>query len=149
MVKPNPLHEFFRDVTTFGGLTFYLLILIATLIFSPSLFFPLLLGLLISTLVIVLIRLVYFKARPLQQEYSNFIERLDASSFPSLHTARIFFLSFYFSYIWNQLHLTIILLFLALLVSYSRIHLQKHDWWDLLGGIILAALSNFITLFLI
>ena len=142
MSPPDPLHEFFRDVTAFGGMSFYIVVLLLTLLFQQyAVFWNLTIGFLIILTCVVLIRIVYFKARPRPQDHHNYLQRLDASSFPSLHTARIFFAAFYFSYVWNRLYSTIILLTIALSVSYSRIYLQKHDWWDVLGGIALAGIT--------
>src|SRR3989344_8544654 len=139
MNLPHPLHEFFRDLTALGGMSFYALMLLFILLFRQyGIFLDLALGLLLMLVVLLLIRTFYFKARPLPQDHHTFLQKIDASSFPSLHTTRIFFLALYFSVIWNQIHLTIILNALALLVAYSRIYLQKHDRWDVLGGIMLA-----------
>ena len=141
MVKVNPLHEFFRDLTTFGGFTFYALMLIITLIWSRPLFWSLFRGLLLVSTVVVLIRLFYFKERPKSQEYHNLIQKIDASSFPSLHTARIVFLAFMAYSIFHNQYVTMVAVLLAALVSYSRIYLQKHDWLDLVGGVVLGGIA--------
>ena len=141
MNLPHPLHEFFRDLTALGGMSFYALMLLFTLLFRQyGIFFDLALGLLLMLVVLLLIRTFYFKDRPLPQDYHTFLQKIDASSFPSLHTARIFFLALYLSVVWNKIYITIFLLIIASSVSYSRIYLQKHDWWDVLGGIVLAGI---------
>jgi membrane-associated phospholipid phosphatase len=132
----------FRDITTFGGEIFYLLILVLTLALQKySLFILLLWGNLIAIVVVIFTRTVYFKPRPNKQTYKNWLEKMDASSFPSLHAARIWFLALLFSWYfkYNIAPVTVLIL-LAIITSYSRIYLKKHDWIDLLGGILLAAI---------
>ena len=135
----------FRDLTTFGGAIFYALIVLLAFAFNQdTLAVNLMLGFVISLIILIPIRLLYFKNRPQKQTYSNFLERIDASSFPSWHTARIVFLAIAgIIYLKNTL-LTIISIVLAILVCYSRIYLKKHDWIDLLGGIILGVLTFYL-----
>jgi len=135
-----------RDITSIGGTPFYLLILLFTLVFGQvMLFWQLLAGKVFVTLVVILVRLVYFRDRPHKQEHNNILEKLDASSFPSLHTARIFFMAFVFlSFFWDAL-VGVLLLGLAVLVAYSRVYLRKHDFIDLLGGLILAIISFYLS----
>ena len=156
MNKNKFVNDTFRDLTTLGGFTFYCLILLDALIFQElTLLFHLLFGLIFTFIVIVIIRTFYFKSRPNKENYHNFIGRIDASSFPSWHAARIVFLAFIFSYFFKSNaidnfnnYLTLLFIIIALLVSYSRVYLKKHDWWDIIGGVILGIitfwLSNFI-----
>jgi len=118
----------FRDVTAFGGFIFYGFVLLLSL-GNLGLFIRLLIGLAVMVAVVVLIRSFYFKQRPKKQSYSNFLERIDAASFPSLHTARAVFLALVFSPA-NAILVSV----MAVLVAYSRIYLKKHDWIDVLFG---------------
>ena len=139
---PNPFQEFFRDLTALGGLTLYVVILALTLVFHYyTVLVQLGLGLLMMIVVTMLIRVFYFKNRPRKQDYRNILERLDASSFPSLHTARVVFLAFMAYSVFHNQYVTMVAVLLAALVSYSRIYLQKHDWWDLLGGVVLGGVT--------
>ena len=134
------IHMLFRDITTFGGEIFYVLILICTLALQKySLFWLLVWGNLISIIVVLLTRTFYFKPRPNKQTYSNWLEKMDASSFPSLHTARIWFLALMFVQFFEYvIPITTVLIFLATITSYSRIYLKKHDWVDVIAGLFLA-----------
>lgn len=139
---------FFRDFSTFGGFLFYLLALLVALISQQfNLFLRLLLGLVLIMLVSVLIRVFYFKHRPKKQAYKSFIERIDASAFPSIHTARFIFLSLVFISFFKNSLVTAFFLLLMALVPYSRVYLKKHDWQDLLGGLVLAILVFWLTSF--
>ncbi len=148
MNKNKYLESGFRDITTFGSFVFYCLIMLFTLIFQEfTLLFKLLFGIIFTTLVIVLIRTFYFKNRPNQQEYDNFIDKIDASSFPSWHTAKIVFLVLIFSNFFqnNYPYFTLFLFLAALLVAYSRIYLKKHDWKDVVGGTVLGMLTFLLS----
>ena len=139
------LSIFFRDLTTFGGAIFYAFIVLLAFAFNQTtLAIDLILGFIISLAIVVPIRLLYFKNRPKKQEYSNFLERIDAASFPSWHTARIVFMALTGIFYFNNPFLTIISSILAVLVCYSRIYLQKHDWRDVLGGFTLAGVTYWI-----
>jgi undecaprenyl-diphosphatase len=142
------LHQFFRDITSLGSFIFYCLLLLLVLAFQEfNLFFKLLFGLIFIMVISVLIRMIYFKHRPKKQDHSNFIEKIDASSFPSIHTARIVFLSLIFIFFFRNNFVTAFFVVLALIVAYSRVYLKKHDWFDLLGGIILALVTYWLTSF--
>jgi len=144
------LHKYeeilFRDITTFGGAFFYgVLVLFLVLIKEYSFSLKLIWGFLITFIITVIVRKIYFKNRPNKEDYSNLFERIDASSFPSLHAARVTFLtlalSWFFQFTWT---LTTLFVILGLLIAYSRIFLKKHDGWDLLGGAVLGALTFWI-----
>ena len=156
MNKNKYLDTIFRDITTFGGFVFYCITMLLALIFQEfTLLFQLLFGLFFTFIVIVLIRTFYFKNRPNKQEYDNFIDKIDASSFPSWHASRIVFLALIFNYFFNhntifnnndtKNYLTLLFFITALLVAYSRIYLKKHDWKDILGGIVLGMVTFLLS----
>lgn len=141
-------HQFFKDITALGSFAFFGIVLLLILTLQEiSLFFKLLFGLVFTLAAVVLIRIFYFKNRPRKEEHNNFVEKIDASSFPSLHTARAFFLAPTFIYLLRNNYATALLIALALLVSYSRVHLKKHDWWDLLGGTVLGLITFWLSKF--
>ena len=127
----------FRDITTFGGAIFYTILVVSLFLFhQQKLAFILLAGFIITLFITVIIRLLYFRPRPVKQEFHNIIERIDASSFPSLHTSRAIFLAgIGISYSPSFLFSLFCMLSAALII-YSRIHLKKHDGIDVLGGIV-------------
>ncbi len=134
---------FFRDITAMGGLAASILLIL--LFLSSPLLVPLIAGSILTAGIIVVIRIFYFKNRPKKETYSNFIERIDASSFPSLHSARIVFLAILFSAHFTNQYLTILCTVVAALVSYSRIYLKKHDWVDVAGGVVVGVISYFMA----
>jgi membrane-associated phospholipid phosphatase len=144
------VHIFFRDVTSLGGAFFYGLVsLLALAAGETELFIRLVIGFVLCVAITSLIRIFYFRNRPAKQDYYNFLERIDASSFPSLHTARIVFICITLAYFfWNNFqnnYTTAFFTFVAVIVAYSRIYLKKHDWWDLLGGVVLGTIVFWIA----
>ena len=80
-------------------------------------------------------------------KYRGFIEKIDASSFPSIHAARItllfvFFVKFFF----KDLILISLSFMILVMVLSSRIYLKKHYFSDLLGGIFLGLFTSLIFL---
>lgn len=138
-----------EEVTALGSMTLYgLLLLVVLALQEYSLFWDLLWGVAITYVICLGIRLLYFKHRPKQRQYRNIIERLDAASFPSIHASRVSFLALHFSTYTGSWLLSIVLSLLALLVFYSRITLQMHDWKDISGGVIVGVLGYFLVLLL-
>lgn len=137
-------NDFFRDITSFGSLWFYIIFMFFFLILNDySSLKILLLGFIAMYFAVIIIRLLYFKNRPIKYNYNNAIEKLDASSFPSLHAARTAFLSGFFIKYFSSHLASALLAVLALIVLYSRIHLKKHDWKDVLAGVVLGIAAYF------
>ena len=127
--------EIMREITVLGGFFFCGLIVLAFFALGfTSEALQLLVGFAIITALVVIIRMVYFRERPKRVDHTNFIERIDASSFPSLHTARIVFVALFVGIAWPLVLWKVFLVFIALLVAYSRIYLRKHDWIDVVVG---------------
>jgi len=139
------MKKFFEEITFFGGIAFYLFVIILLLISQKYIFaLRLFLGLMIIYLITFVIRLFYFKDRPKKMEYTSLLEKIDASSFPSIHAARItylfLFILFSSSFFLNPI-VNILMGVVSLLVVYSRIYLYKHDIVDVLAGVILGGFA--------
>ena len=138
----------FRDITSLGSFSLFVFLLLIVLAFQEiALFYKLLFGLVFTLLVIIIIRSFNFRNRPRKEKYSNFAERINASSFPSLHAARVVFITLAFISFSNQIYATILLAIAAIVIMYSRFYLKKHDLWDIAGGIVLGVLTWWITSF--
>lgn len=135
--------DLFRDLTSLGGMTAYALITLFSA--SSSLLTDLLFGFFFTAAAVIAIRGFYFKNRPKKEEYAGFIERIAASAFPSLHAARTVFLAMLFSAHYNSNYLTGAFTVTAIAASYSRIYLQKHDYADVIGGVILGGVTFMIA----
>jgi membrane-associated phospholipid phosphatase len=91
----------------------------------------------------IVIKTVYFKNRPVKFSYNSYIEKLDASSFPSLHASRTAFLGLVLSKYFSSYIFTAIMVVLILAIAYTRVYLKKHDFMDVSAGIILGILVYF------
>ncbi len=148
-ISKKILDLIFQELTILGGFVFFSLILLVTLILQQYLLFAkLVFGVVFTFLIVVLIRTFYHKNRPKKVEYKNFIEKIDASSFPSWHTTKVVYLALIFIQLFNNIYLTIFLIIIAGLVAYSRIYLKRHDYWDVLGGIVLGIIAFWLSWFI-
>ena len=132
----NKFTAWSRDITSLAN---PLVLLFVAFIFlgNSSNFYTLLLALLVNEVIGSIIKIIYPKKRPNKQTYNTLLEKIDAGSFPSLHTSRITLT--YLSLFSNtaQLEIKIVLILAISLVILSRIVLKKHFWTDVLGGFIL------------
>ena len=142
--------DFFRDMTSFGSLWWYFIFMLVFLISEKyAVFKESAMGLVIIYVIVVLIRTFYFKDRPKKYSYGNYIERLDASSFPSLHSSRATFLAMILIKFFNNIFMSAFLVLLAIIVYYSRIRLKKHDFKDVLWGVVVGLIVYLIISYLL
>ena len=139
--------EWVNDITGLGGFPVYIL---ALLLFFVNGYIKqtlqLFTGFLLFYIIIMLIKVFYFKSRPKKRKYNSFFGKMDASSFPSLHTARVTFLATILILFFNNIYTKLIIFFTAGLVCLSRILLKHHDLVDIIGGIVVGAASLIIVL---
>ena len=135
----------FIQLTELGSLVAYAFFMFIFLILvNVDLFVHLFISLFFVMVAAILIKSLYFKKRPSKHLTRNFVERLDAASFPSIHSMRTFSLVFWVSLYFNNLFLTIYLSFVGIFVVYSRIYLKKHYWIDVIFGLIFSFIINYI-----
>jgi membrane-associated phospholipid phosphatase len=135
LIKKN-ISESVRDITSFGS-PIILIILSSLIIGINFILFKIILGLIAIEILGSAIKFFYSKERPHKEAHSNFLEKIDARSFPSLHVARSSFIFLTLFFLLNALYIKILLIILMFLVGTSRIILKKHDLQDVLGGIIM------------
>lgn len=134
--------DFWRSVTALGDAWFYFaLVLILFALGKTKFAIELTCGFFIIYFTAIIIRLFYFKNRPKKEAYHTLLERIDASSFPSVHSARAVLIALQFSKLSDSTLTVIILFTIASLVCYSRIKIKKHDWIDVIGGIVLGLIA--------
>lgn len=93
------------------------------------------------------IKFLYYKERPNPQEYSKRWHKIDASSFPSIHTAYATVLMSIAFTVSNVLHqnkqvlgalvLAVCAIVFYLLIGHSRVVLKKHFFVDVIFGTVL------------
>ncbi len=137
--------DLFRDITSLGSLSFYLIISIIFLLLKNFEFFKKLsIGLALIYIVVIPIRSFYFKHRPDKFKYKTYLDRLDAASFPSLHAARTSFMCLVLIRFFNNSVISLLLIVLAFPILYSRISLKKHDLTDVGGGVVIGGIAFFV-----
>ncbi len=142
-------NDLIRDITALGSLFFYVMLVLLFLLFKNyDMLNKLIMGLVIIYPITIIFRTFLFKNRPKKIKYGSYIEKLDASSFPSLHASRTAFMAAILVKFFNNFIISILLIFLVLVIAYSRIYLKKHDFKDVAGGIVLGILAYFSTNFI-
>jgi len=122
-----------------------ILLLVPFIFFGPSTtFYQLMLVLFINEIVCSLIKMIYPKKRPISQDYDSLLEKIDAGSFPSIHSSRITLTYLTLFINTENIALKIIMIAVILLVMLSRVILKKHYWIDILGGFSIGLLLWFI-----
>lgn len=134
-----------ENVSSFGSIFTHILLMAAAFALKDALLYPLLKGFALIYLIGVPIKLLVFKNRPKKMKYKDFWEKFEASSFPSVHAARVVFLALVLCSRFNNNVFSALLFAVAALVMYSRIHLKKHYWSDIIGGVITGAGIYFLT----
>ncbi|HLC86495.1 MAG TPA: phosphatase PAP2 family protein [Candidatus Nanoarchaeia archaeon] len=128
----------FRDMTSLGSYVVIIpLIVFIYFIGLKNLALQFFVGFIVTYIIAFIIRIFYFKDRPEKEKYNSFLSRIDSSSFPSVHAARSIMFAILLSVYYKSLLLTLFLILIALLVSYSRIFLKKHYWIDVVVGFIM------------
>ena len=134
----------FKQITDLGGLIPYCFFILIFLILGyDDIFLRLLISIIAIMIIAVAIKIFYFKKRPNKQKRSgNIVEKIDASSFPSIHSMRTISLVFWLSIFFDNIILTSYISVVGLLVIYSRIYLRKHYWSDVIFGMLFSLIIN-------
>lgn len=149
-VLEKHINVLFRDASALGGLLFSVFVLLLVFVLGPiSLFYRLLDGMIVLFVMAVVVRHFYFKTRPTHEAPLNWLERIEASAFPSVHAGRAWLLAILFSWhFWNP-YLAVLLGLLAVLVCASRLWLEEHDFADVFFGSVFGALTAALVLWLL
>ncbi len=136
-----PLDEVMRDTTAMGGLAVYIVVaVIFFLLGNVKVAAELIIALALLYAAIAVIRTLFFKKRPDKQKYSGFFTKIDAGSFPSMHSARSAALAMILALVFPQNTIRILLVIAVLAVAHTRIRLKRHYAPDVLGGLVLGVL---------
>ncbi len=141
--------ELWQDIKGLSGVPFFVVIIVISFLLQKNaLAYQLIIGLILAYAVTFFIRLVYFKRRPDKQTYRNIVEKIDASSFPSLHAMRAAVLATILSAFFENFWLTPLFALAAVAVAVSRVMTKRHDVNDVLGGLILGVIIGGISIWL-
>lgn len=131
------LNETFTAVTSFGTPVFYLFAILLLIIAKAPFALSLFLSLLFVELLCAAIKIAYRKERPVPQLKKIIFDKIDANSFPSVHSARIALLVTMVILYYKNTLLSVLGIALMLGVGYSRIYLKRHYFIDVLFGFII------------
>ncbi len=104
-------------------------------------------GLLMSYGGWAVIKLLFYKPRPIPQTFSNRLQKIDASSFPSIHTTNATLIGALWAWRWhlslisssdylNIISLVTLIAIICVSIALSRIELDKHYPIDVLFGVL-------------
>ncbi len=142
--------EIIEDLKGLGGFALYVIIILSAIIFNEYLLaYRLLVGLILTFVVIILFRAFYFKARPVPENFKGFIGKIDASSFPSMHSMRAAVMYTIIAAHFMNFWLALIGIVAIMSVGFARIIRKRHFFTDVLAGIILGLLVAWISFALI
>ena len=97
------------------------------------------------------IKFFFFKPRPLPYVFQNWLEKIDASSFPSIHTSNATIIAMIRSRWWHQsivswtdrfliIPIVVTVVSICAAIALSRIELKKHFTIDVLAGMLFGIL---------
>lgn len=147
----NKFDRWTRDITSLVGLPSIVLIIFGLWTLEKiKVMEEFVLAILICEIVIYTIRYFYFRPRPIgkTEDFASLFEKLDESSFPSVHAAR----AGVFAVVLSQILPTsakVLLWIAAVLVCISRVHLKRHHPSDVIVGGILGLVVGYIVVLLI
>ncbi len=132
------IEELWQDVKSFGGFPLSVaLIIVFFLLGFKEFAVKLFLSVAVSLGLVILIRLFYFTPRPDGEKFSTPVERIYASSFPSMHSMRASSLAtLLFLHFRNPL-LGLLFGFLAVLVAIAKVVQKRHYPRDVIVGFLL------------
>lgn len=133
--------ECVRDVTSLGGFTLYWFIIFLFIGLTEwSLVGKLIFSFFVTMGIAYVIRIIYFKERPLREFYATHVERMEASSFPSLHTMRFSALATVLVPYFDNFLAGVFLGIFVVVVGLSRMNLKKHYLIDVVVGLLLGVM---------
>ncbi|MEM4711043.1 MAG: phosphatase PAP2 family protein [Candidatus Woesearchaeota archaeon] len=134
----------FKQITELGSMTIIIVFAIILIFLNKELAKRTILGIIGVVIISYSIKMIFFKNRPIRQSTDTLIEKIDASSFPSVHAARITVITFWLIIYFNNTYFRAFTIFIWMIVIYSRVYLKKHYWIDVIGGAIISLIINTI-----
>jgi membrane-associated phospholipid phosphatase len=139
--------EFLEDVKAFGGLPIYLaLIAVFFVLGYVSMSVRLLIGLVLAYALTSSIRFIFFRQRPDKQKFKGLAQKIDASSFPSLHAMRAGCLAILLIVFFSNFWITVISIIAAVCVALVRVVQKRHFASDVIVGLIFGAIIAWISI---
>lgn len=135
--------ELVFDITAFGGVAIFLAVILFSAIFLPRLSLELFVAMVLCYVVVMGVRLLYFRKRPDDSEVKYWYDRVTQSSFPSMHAARATALSSVIALFFADVYVTIFAVAVVLLTAWSRVWLRRHYVSDVVVGVIVGLVISY------
>jgi len=145
----NFTNELVQDIKALGGFPVFTIAIVVAFFYDRILSAQLLVGIVLAFGLTVLIRMVSFKQRPDKQPFNNFLTKIDASSFPSLHSMRASILATLITLRLTNPVLIILLIVYAIAVGASRVWMKRHYTSDVAAGLVLGAFVALASVWLV
>ncbi len=143
-------NELVQDIKALGGFPVFTIAIIVAFFYGEIvLSAELLVAIVLAFALTVLIRMVSFKQRPDGQTYDNFLTKIDASSFPSLHSMRASILATLLALRLTNPVLIILLIVYAMAVGASRVWMKRHYTSDIVAGLVLGVFVSLASVWLV
>jgi len=138
--------ELLQDIKGLSGVPIFIaVVLISFFAGEKSLALQLVAGLVLAYAVTVILRIAFFSQRPDKQKFTNFVEKLDASSFPSLHSMRAAVLATVLSLHFDNSLLTAFFALTAIAIAVARVLQKRHFARDVIAGLVLGVIVGFLV----
>jgi membrane-associated phospholipid phosphatase len=141
--------ELLQDIKALGGFPVYTVAVIVAFFYDRVLSAQLLFGIVLAFGLTVLIRIFSFKERPDRQPFNGFLTKIDASSFPSLHSMRASVLATLLILKIANPILVVLLIVYAIAVGYSRVMAKRHYVSDVVAGLVLGVFVALASVWLV
>ncbi len=141
--------DLFSSITLFGSPVFYIVLVLILFKFDVAFAFKLFISLIFIEFICIFIKLVYYKERPNPQSRKEFFSKIDANSFPSVHSARISMIVTMLVLHFKSMLIFCIGALVIIGVSYSRMYLKRHYFIDVLVGVFVGIIIAVITTWVI
>lgn len=135
--------EYVRDFSAFGN--FFILMGLLALVLKGREFSTAVIGLLITSTAGNVIKFLFHRKRPKHIHYSNFLEKVQSGSFPSIHSSNAMFAGLVIIKTFNSMLVDVFFTLVILIVGYSRYHLKKHYLRDIVGGYVVGFIVFLIS----
>ena len=146
-MNKNQRTAFFSLISLFGLPIIFVPLLVFLIKTNFSLAIRAAAILVLTEIVCASIKFIYRKERPAPVLSAKTLFQIyNARSFPSIHTARITAFSVILAYLYGNKLLGVVSALLIIAVSYSRIHLKKHDAIDVVGGFVIGTIISAVGL---
>lgn len=141
-----PIEEVLRDTTALGGLALYGLVTVLFFAFKQiNVFTALVIGLILCYAMVSLFRMFFFRIRPDKQKYKGWLTKIDAGSFPSMHTTRSTVLAVILWMVFPNPLARAVFVLGVLAVASTRVILKRHHLSDSVVGVVLGVLIGWAS----